>query len=79
SFGRALRQITNPMSEEERCILGCIPEDIGTRSLRKSSSPYALGQSLGKLKNRYIHFGEVVDQLCGRMTAGLPFKSEKFG
>jgi hypothetical protein len=63
-------------------------------SLRKSSSSYALdqvngpthvsvylcmGQSLGKLKDRYIHFGEGPDQLCGRMIAGLPFNSECVG
>ncbi|OWY90266.1 hypothetical protein PHMEG_00041690, partial [Phytophthora megakarya] len=38
-----------------------------------------VGQSLGKLKDRYIHFGEGADQLCGRMIAGLPFDSERFG
>ncbi|ETP28117.1 hypothetical protein F442_22597 [Phytophthora nicotianae P10297] len=38
-----------------------------------------MGQSLGRLKDRYIHFGEGVDQLCGRMTAGLPFDSDRFG
>jgi len=61
--------------------------------LRKGSSTYALGhvngptpvsvflrmgQSLGKLKDRYIHFGEGADQLCGRMIAGLPFNSDRF-
>ncbi|KAG6942307.1 hypothetical protein JG687_00019134, partial [Phytophthora cactorum] len=37
-----------------------------------------MGQSLSKLKDRYIHFGEGADQLCGRMIAGLPFNSERF-
>ena len=37
-----------------------------------------MGQSLGKLKDRYIHFGEGADQLCGRMVCGLPFNDETF-
>ncbi|ETO62550.1 hypothetical protein F444_19549 [Phytophthora nicotianae P1976] len=93
-FGRILRRVIKALSKEEFCLLSCIPEDIGTHSLRKGSSSYALGQvneptpvsvylrmgqSLGKLKNRYIHFGEGADQLCGRMIAGLPFDSERFG
>ncbi|KAF4150570.1 hypothetical protein GN958_ATG00232, partial [Phytophthora infestans] len=94
SFGRLLRRVIESLGEEELCILGCIQEDIGTHSLRKGSSSYALGQvsgptpvsiylrmgqSLGKLKDRYIHFGEGADQLCGRMIAELPFDSECFG
>ncbi|EEY56557.1 uncharacterized protein PITG_10103 [Phytophthora infestans T30-4] len=75
SFGRLLRRVIKSLGEEELCILGCIPEDIGTHSLRKGSSSYALGQ----LKDRYIHFGEGADQLCGRMIAELPFDSECFG
>ncbi|ETK74116.1 hypothetical protein L915_19021 [Phytophthora nicotianae] len=93
-FGRIFRRVIKALSKEEFCLLSCIPEDIGTHSLRKGSSSYALGQvneptpvsvylrmgqSLGKLKNRYIHFGEGADQLCGRMIAGLPFDSERFG
>eukprot|EP00644_Phytophthora_capsici_P008318 jgi/Phyca11/114661/e_gw1.26.378.1 len=78
-FGRMLHRIIGSLSEEDKCILGCNPDDIGTHSLRKGSSSYALGQSLGKLKDRYIHFGEGADQLCGRMIAGLPFNSERFG
>eukprot|EP00644_Phytophthora_capsici_P008981 jgi/Phyca11/68153/gw1.6.559.1 len=78
-FGRLLRRVIKALSAEELCILSCIPEDIGTHSLRKGSSSYALGQSLGRLKDRYIHFGEGADQLCGRMIAGLPFDSERFG
>ncbi|EEY68442.1 uncharacterized protein PITG_04899 [Phytophthora infestans T30-4] len=46
-FGRLLRRVIKSWSEEEVCILGCIPEDIGTHSLRKGSSSYALGQSSG--------------------------------
>ncbi|ETL27425.1 hypothetical protein L916_19026, partial [Phytophthora nicotianae] len=38
-----------------------------------------MGQSMGKLKDRYIHFGEGADQLCGRMILGLPFNSERLG
>ncbi|KAG2984446.1 hypothetical protein PC116_g17684 [Phytophthora cactorum] len=36
------------------------------------------GQSPCKLKDRYIHFREGANQLCGRMIARLPFKSERF-
>ncbi|KAG6961157.1 hypothetical protein JG688_00009253 [Phytophthora aleatoria] len=80
-FGRMLRRVIDNLSEEE----------VGVLSLRKGSSSYALeqvngstpvsrmGQSLEKLKDRYIHFGEGADQLCGRMIAELPFNSEKFG
>ncbi|KAE8893983.1 hypothetical protein PF003_g21836 [Phytophthora fragariae] len=93
-FGRLLRRVICDLSEEEMCTMSCVAEDIGTHSLRKGSSSYALGQvngptpvsvylrmgqSLGKLKDRYIHFGEGADQLCGRMIAGLPFNSERFG
>ncbi|KAG6950870.1 hypothetical protein JG687_00013971 [Phytophthora cactorum] len=92
-FGLTLHRVIAALDEEETCILGCNPDEIGTHSLRKGSSSYALGQvygpttvsvylrvgqSLGKLKDRYIHFGERADQLCGRMTAGLPFNSERF-
>ncbi|ETO66399.1 hypothetical protein F444_16435 [Phytophthora nicotianae P1976] len=93
-FGRLLRRVIGSLREEELRELSCTPEDIGTHSLRKGSSSYALGQvngptpvsvylrmgqSLGRLKDRYIHFGEGADQLCGRMIAGLPFDSDRFG
>eukprot|EP00644_Phytophthora_capsici_P019291 jgi/Phyca11/132378/e_gw1.158.8.1 len=78
-FGRMLHRIIGSLSEEDKCILGCNPDDVSTHSLRKGSSSYALRQSLGKLKDRYIHFGEGADQLCGRIIAGLPFNSEWFG
>ncbi|KUF82947.1 hypothetical protein AM587_10002300 [Phytophthora nicotianae] len=92
-FGRMLRRVISGLTDDEIDILSCKPTDIGTHSLRKGSSSYALGQvngptpvsvylrmgqSLGKLKDRYIHFGEGADQLCGRMIAGLPFNSERF-
>ncbi|ETI29678.1 hypothetical protein F443_23208 [Phytophthora nicotianae P1569] len=72
-FGRLLRRVIGSLSEEELRELSCTPEDIGTHSLRKGSSSYALGQvngptpvsvylrmgqSLGRLKDRYIHFGK---------------------
>ncbi|KAF1788367.1 hypothetical protein GQ600_16575 [Phytophthora cactorum] len=74
-FGRILNRITTALSEEENCILG----------LRKGSSSYALGQANGplylrtgqspcKLKDRYIHFEEDANQLCGRMIARLPLR-----
>ncbi|KAK1934611.1 hypothetical protein P3T76_011220 [Phytophthora citrophthora] len=93
-FGRILRRVVNSLSADELCQLSCASEDIGTHSLRKGSSSYALGQvngptpvsvylrmgqSLGNVKDRYIHFGEGADQLCGRMITGLPFDSERFG
>ncbi|KAH9114901.1 hypothetical protein AeMF1_011037 [Aphanomyces euteiches] len=92
-FGRALRRILMSLSDHELQALGCDAQDIGTHSLRKGSSTYALaqingptpvsvylrmGQSLGRLKDRYIRFGEGADQLCGRMICGLPFDSERF-
>eukprot|EP00644_Phytophthora_capsici_P011873 jgi/Phyca11/70870/gw1.12.621.1 len=43
-FGRMLHRIIGSLSEEDKCILGCNPDDIGTHSLRKGSSSYALGQ-----------------------------------
>ncbi|KAJ8574484.1 hypothetical protein ON010_g4729 [Phytophthora cinnamomi] len=93
-FGRLLRRVIKSFDEEELRVLGCIPEDIGTHNLCKGSSSYALGQvngptpvsvylrmgqNLGKLIDRYIHFGEGADQLCGRMISGLLFNSERFG
>ncbi|ETK73628.1 hypothetical protein L915_19461 [Phytophthora nicotianae] len=72
-FGRLLRRVIGSLSEEELRELSCTPEVIGTHSLRKGSSSYALGQvngptpvsvylrmgqSLGRLKDRYIHFGK---------------------
>ncbi|OWZ20650.1 hypothetical protein PHMEG_0004910 [Phytophthora megakarya] len=38
-----------------------------------------MGQNLGRLKYRYIHYGEGADQLCGRMVCGLPFDCLAFG
>jgi hypothetical protein len=93
-FGKLLRRLLDGLSDDELRILGCPSEDIGAHSLRKGSSTYALGQvngpnpvsvflrmgqSLGKLKDRYIHYGEGADQLCGRMICGLPFDGESFG
>ncbi|OWZ17608.1 hypothetical protein PHMEG_0008431 [Phytophthora megakarya] len=40
---------------------------------------HVYANSLAKLKDRYIHFGERAGQLCGRMITGLPFHSEQFG
>jgi predicted DNA-binding protein len=37
-----------------------------------------MGQTLGQLKDRYIHSAEGAGQLCGRMVSGLPFDSELF-
>jgi hypothetical protein len=74
------------LDESELQKLGCHITDIGTQSLRKGTSTYALGQvsgptpvsvflrmgqTLGQLKDRYIHTAEGADQLCGRMVAGL--------
>jgi hypothetical protein len=35
-----------------------------------------MGQGFGKLKDRYIHYGECPDQLCGRVVCGLPFNED---
>ncbi|DAZ97624.1 TPA: LOW QUALITY PROTEIN: hypothetical protein N0F65_002243 [Lagenidium giganteum] len=92
-FRRCMRRIFDGLCDDEQQILGCAAQDIESHSLRKGSSTYALGhvsgpnpapvhlcmgQSLGKLKGRYIHVGKGVDQLCGRMIAGS-FNAEKFG
>ncbi|KAH9181526.1 hypothetical protein AeNC1_016498, partial [Aphanomyces euteiches] len=93
-FGRSIRKILLGLNDDELQLLGCDRTDIATHSIRKGSSTYALGQingpnpvsvylrmgqSLGQLRDRYIHFGEGADQLCGRMVSGLPFDSERFG
>jgi hypothetical protein len=93
-FGNILRSQLNHLSASEEQILGCPKQDIGAHSLRKGSSTYALGQvngptpvavflrmgqTLGKLKDRYIHLSEGSDQLCGRMVSGLPFNETTFG
>lgn len=93
-FATALQALVKAMSNAERDRLGCASEDIGTHSERKGSSTYCLGQvggptpvsvflrmgqSLGQLKDRYIHAGEGADQLCGRMVCGLPYCDETFG
>lgn len=82
------------LNEDEIQELGSPSEEIGAYSLRIGSSTYALGQvygpspvavflrmgqSLGCLKDRYIHCGEGTDQLCSRMMCGFPFDSLKFG
>ncbi|KAG6947746.1 hypothetical protein JG687_00015913, partial [Phytophthora cactorum] len=92
-FGRTFHRVIAALNEEETCILGCNPDDTDTQSLRKDSGYYVLGQvygptivsvylrmdqSLGKLKDPYIHFAEGANQLCGRIIAGLPFNSERF-
>ncbi|OWZ16672.1 hypothetical protein PHMEG_0009509 [Phytophthora megakarya] len=92
-YERILRRVVKSLSEEEMCERSCTSEDIGSHSLRTGSNSYALGQvngptpvsvylqmcqSLSKLKDRYIHFGEGADQLCGLMIADLAFDSERF-
>ena len=88
-----LRELLKNLTEEEFEILGCVASDLGMHSCRKGSCTYCLGQvygptpvtvllrmgqTLGKLKDRYIHIGEGADQLCGRMVTGLPFNNEEF-
>ncbi|KAF1773673.1 hypothetical protein GQ600_18847 [Phytophthora cactorum] len=90
-FGRITRRIINALSKEEKCVLECNAEGIGTHRLCKGSTSYALGQvngptpvsvylrvdqRLGKLNDRNIHFGEVADQVCGRMRAGYRSRAE---
>ena len=92
-FGRLLQRVLLSLNKSELQQLGCSVDDIGTHSIRKGSSTFALGQvsgptpvsvflrmgqTLGQLKDRYIHVSEGADQLCGRIVAGLPFDSEKF-
>ena len=92
-FSHLLAAMLTSLDANEKQRLGCPVKEIGTHSLRKGSGTYALGQvcgptpvsvflrmgqSLGQLKDRYIHSSEGADQLCGRMVAGLPFNSMKF-
>jgi len=93
-FGDILRELVRSLSETEMQILACRPDEVGCHSTRKGSCTYCLGQvsgptpvsvflrmgqTLGQLKDRYVHHGEGADQLCGRMVCGLPFDSELFG
>ncbi|KAH9157947.1 hypothetical protein AeRB84_000266 [Aphanomyces euteiches] len=79
-FGRCLRQVLSKLSDYELQLLGCPIGDIGQVNGPNPVSVFLrMGQSLGQLKDRYIHVGEGADQLCGRMVAGLPFDSEEFG
>jgi hypothetical protein len=92
-FGHLLTELKSTFTNDDWTLLGCKPEDIGTHSLRKGSSTYALGQvsgpssiavflrmgqSLGKLKDRYIFTGQGADELCGRMVCGLPYNEVDF-
>lgn len=92
-FGKVFRKLVDKLTEEELQEVGCKANELGTHSVRKGSASFALGQvagptpvavflrmgqSLGKLKDRYIHPGEGADQLCGRISCGLPFSSEMF-
>ncbi|OWZ08894.1 hypothetical protein PHMEG_00018491 [Phytophthora megakarya] len=74
-FGRILRRVIKSLSKEEMCELSCTPEDIvcakvavHTRSVKSIDSPQypcicEWVQSLGKLKDRYINFGEGADRV----------------
>ena len=92
-FGNILREVMDDLSDEEKIKLGCAPEDLGTHSARKGAPSYTLGQvygpnpivvslrmgqSIGKIKDKYYFQMDGGDQLCGRMVAGLPFHDETF-
>ena len=92
-FHHLLNRLLQSIEFSELQLLGCPIKDIGTHSLRKGSSTHALGQvcgptpvsvflrmgqTLGQLKDRYVHNSEGADQLCGRMVSGLPFDNEQF-
>ena len=93
-FGDILRELVRSLSEAEIQVLACLADEVGCHSTRKGSCTYCLGQvagptpvsvflrmgqTLGQLKDRYVHHGEGADQLCGRMVCGLPFDTEVFG
>ncbi|OWZ12709.1 hypothetical protein PHMEG_00014083 [Phytophthora megakarya] len=65
-FGDILRKTLKQLSESEQQQLGSPTGEIAAHSLRKGSSTYTLAQvnepnpSLGRLKDRYIHYGEGV-------------------
>ncbi len=92
-FSHILCEILSILSPEELQIMANNADDIGTHSLRKGAATYCLGQvmgpspvtvyirmghSLGKLKDKYIFFGEGADQLCGRTLSGLPYSDDRF-
>jgi hypothetical protein len=92
-FAHLLMEVLSNLTDQEICLLGCNIDDVGTHSNRKGSSSYCLGevggpnpisvflrmgQSLGKLKDRYIFAAEGADQLVGRMVTGLNFCDEFF-
>ncbi|KAF1782452.1 hypothetical protein GQ600_15014 [Phytophthora cactorum] len=58
-FGRILRRVIDDLSEEDTGVLSCSPTDIGTHSLRKGSSSYALGQVNGSTPvSVYLRMGQ---------------------
>ncbi|ETM33316.1 hypothetical protein L914_19435, partial [Phytophthora nicotianae] len=77
---------TNPYEPSQYPILAigvhllCCSYALGQMNGPTPVSVYLrMGQSMGKLKDRYIHFGEGADQVCGKMILGLPFNSERLG
>lgn len=93
-FSKILRDVFRSLTENEKHLLPLQADEVGTHSCRKGSSSYCLGQvagptpvsvfirmnhSLGDVKDRYIHYGEGADQLCGRMVTGLCYTDDTFG
>jgi hypothetical protein len=91
-FSKILKEALNDLDESEVASLGCNVRDIGLHSTRKGAATFCLGQvsgpnpvsvylrmgqSLGKLKDRYIHFGEGADQLCLRKIIFSIFEHQK--
>lgn len=74
---------------------GIDPKEIGTHSIRKGAATYCCtvahpgppvvsvclraGWSLGKVKERYLKYGEAGDELVGRTLTGISPESTQFG
>jgi len=92
-FAHMLKIVLHSLTEAELRPIAPAASDIATHSSRKGAGSYCLGQvcgpsptsvylrmgqSLGKLKDRYIFTCDGGDQLTGRMVACLPFDSDEF-
>jgi hypothetical protein len=63
-FNHLLHRMLQSLNETERQRLGCPVEDIGSHSIRKGSSTYALGQVCGPTPvSVFLRMGQTLGQL----------------
>jgi hypothetical protein len=89
-FSELLKLMINKLNPSE---LGCLPEELGTHSIRKGAASHCTGMisgpstvqvflragwSLGNVQDRYIFAEQGGDQLTGRVLSGLPFNDRNF-